>query len=81
MTYIEKDEGITKRINEVKGDMSLGQFAKGMGMNTSTVHNYIKGRMPPISFVKRLYLHHNVNPIWLIFGAGNGKKKNDSIYQ
>lgn len=45
---------ITKNLRKLKGDMTLRAFANKLGVGQSTLHNYLKGRIPPATFIENV---------------------------
>jgi phage repressor protein C with HTH and peptisase S24 domain len=69
---------IYKRLLEVQGSMTLRAFAEKIGVGQSTLHNYLKGRIPKADFIGQACSAMNINERWLLTGKGP-KYRNDLI--
>ncbi len=69
---------IYKRLIEVQGGMTLRTFAEKIGIGQSTLHNYLKGRIPKADFIDQVCSAMNINERWLLSGKGP-KYRNDLI--
>ncbi|MFC1855037.1 XRE family transcriptional regulator [Thermodesulfobacteriota bacterium] len=69
---------IYKRLLEVQGGMTLRAFAEKIGVGQSTLHNYLKGRIPKADFIDQACSAMNVNERWILSGKGP-KYRNDLI--
>lgn len=61
---------IRARLLLLKGSRSIKEFATLLDLPTSTVHYYLNGRMPSLSFIIRVCNRLNVREEWLINGSG-----------
>lgn len=69
---------IYKRLLEMQGGMTLRSFAEKIGVGQSTLHNYLKGRIPKADFIDQACSAMNINERWLLSGKGS-KYRNDLI--
>jgi SOS-response transcriptional repressor LexA len=69
---------IYKRLLEVQGGMTLRALAEKIGIGQSTLHNYLKGRIPKADFIDQACSAMNINERWLLSGKGP-KYRNDLI--
>lgn len=69
------DHIITKRLNQLQGDRTLREFADEIGIGQSTLHNYLKGRIPPAGFIEQVCDSCGVTPNWM-YGVDPEKDKN-----
>jgi transcriptional regulator with XRE-family HTH domain len=60
------DKGITKRLNSLKGCMSLRSFADQCGINQNTMHNYLHGRKLDESVIKKVCKTFGKSSDWLL---------------
>ncbi len=58
-----------KKIIQITG-YSMRRFAKEIGVSPSTLHEYIKGRIPPADLFVRICERFNVSEAWLLTGEG-----------
>ncbi|WP_333654959.1 helix-turn-helix domain-containing protein [Dissulfurispira sp.] len=56
------------RIKIIKGSRTIKELANILGIPATTLHTYLNGREPSVSFVNRVNEKLNVNPDWLITG-------------
>jgi len=53
--------------------LSYRKFAKIIDIPSSTLNEYLKGRVPPASTIERIYVQYRkdgLSPIWLLTGEG-----------
>ena len=62
---------IADRLKFVMGSHSVRKFAECLNMSPTTVHEYLKGRVPPADFIVRVCDRFGVDPRWLLTGEGN----------
>ncbi len=58
------------RLNLLKGDRTIKEFSKMLDIPVSTLHYYLNGREPSLSFLIRVCSKLNVNEEWLLNGRG-----------
>ncbi len=62
---------IGKRIVEVRGHRTQGDFAQSIDIHKNTLGKYERGeRLPDAWVILQLMEIHNVNPTWLMTGGG-----------
>jgi transcriptional regulator with XRE-family HTH domain len=61
-----KDNVITERLNTLLGDSKLRELANQIGVGQSTLHNYLRGRIPPATFIKQVSERCGVSSDWLL---------------
>lgn len=59
------------RLKIIVGDRSVRSFALELDISPSTVHEYLKGRVPPADFSARVCEHFNVSAEWFLKGEGD----------
>ncbi len=69
---------IYKRLVEVQAGMSLRSFSERIVVGQSTLHNYLRGRIPKADFIDKACSAMNINERWLLSGKGP-KYRNDLI--
>lgn len=73
---------IRARLLILKGSRSIKDFASILDLPTSTVHYYMNGRPPSLSFIMRVCNRLNVREEWLISGNGpifRGEESDDLL--
>lgn len=71
-------EGIGKRIREVRGEITQGEFASILGVSKSSISSYEKAKQIPSAWVAMLICENfHIEPRWLFRGEG---EKFDNIY-
>ena len=70
---------IYKRLVEVQGGMTLRLFSEKIGVGQSTLHNYLKGRIPKADFIDQACSALNINERWLL--TGKGPKYRDDLIE
>ncbi len=63
-------KGIEERLKILKGKRSLKEFARLIGIPVSTLHYYLKGREPSISFLQMVCTRLAIREEWLLLGKG-----------
>lgn len=64
-----QESPISRRLRQVLRDRSVRQFARELGLNYGTVHEYFAyGRMPSGKFLARLQEKEAVSPLWVMTG-------------
>ncbi len=64
---------IAKRLNTLVFEITGGngkKFAEKTGVNQTTFHNYLKGRLPKADALESICKVYNVNLNWLVAGIG-----------
>jgi phage repressor protein C with HTH and peptisase S24 domain len=72
--FVKEKNPICDRLLDLKGDASIKSFAEKLELGTSTVYNYLHGRVPPADFVYHICDTFNINANWLISGEGPKNK-------
>jgi transcriptional regulator with XRE-family HTH domain len=73
------DPAMTKRLNQLKGGMTLRAFADKLGVGQSTLFNYLLGRDMKASFIKRVVIKTGCDPAWLLGFKGNESQINYNL--
>ncbi len=63
-------QSLPQRILELKGNQTTASFSRFLGVGISTLHNYEKGRTPPLEFLLLLAQKTGVSLQWLLTGEG-----------
>jgi transcriptional regulator with XRE-family HTH domain len=61
---------IEDRLKEIMGTSSGREFANSLGKSSTTVNQYLHGRIPPADFIVLVCERHQVEPRWLLTGEG-----------
>lgn len=61
---------ISQRLKNIRGQISLKEFAETLGVHPNTITNYEKGRSPDSIFLTLVCEKYKVNPTWLLTGDG-----------
>lgn len=64
-------ESLPHRILELKGNQTTVSFSRFLGVGVSTLHNYEKGRVPPLEFLLLLAQKTGVSLQWLLTGESS----------
>lgn len=59
---------IEHRLKKLMGELSVRKFAEKLGVPTTTLQQYLKGRMPPADFVVLVCERCVVDSWWLLTG-------------
>lgn len=59
---------ISKRLLLLKGQRPLKEFAEMLGLPQSTVHYYLNGREPSLSFILKVAQKFRVREEWILTG-------------
>ncbi len=66
-------ETLGQRIREIRGNRSQQSFARLLGIFIATLKRYENGeRTPDAELVRRLCQEADLDPVWLLWGIGNG---------
>ncbi len=63
-------DGFRHRLNLLKGNRTIKEFSRILDIPVSTLHYYLNGREPSLSFLVRVCSKLNVSEEWLISGRG-----------
>ena len=64
------DDTLGRRIAFIRGGMTQGDFAKGLGIGRNTLLRYEKGENePPASILQKLITDFGADPQWLLMGG------------
>ncbi len=63
-------EGISRRLKQVIGDMSLRKFAEKVGINEATIRGIMKGKRPYLDTIAAIAAGAGVDFAWLATGEG-----------
>jgi len=63
------------RLEIVKGTLSVRKFAELLSVPTTTLQQYLKGRMPPADFIVLVCERFGVDSWWLLTGQGEMKQR------
>jgi transcriptional regulator with XRE-family HTH domain len=63
---------IQRNLLKLQGRMTLRAFADKLDVGQSTLHNYLKGRIPKADFITRTCKKTGCNANWLL-GLSSGK--------
>ena len=62
------------RLKKIMGDMSVRKFAEKLGVPTTTLQQYLKGRTPPADFIVLVCERYEIDSWWLLTGEeGTGR--------
>ena len=71
-------ESLPQRILQLKGKQSTAAFSRFLGVGVSTLHNYEKGRVPPLEFLLLLAQKTGASLQWLLTGEGSVYREDSS---
>jgi transcriptional regulator with XRE-family HTH domain len=57
---------LTKRLKQLQGKKTLRTFAEQLGIGQSTLHNYLKGRVPQADFIPLVCTKTGCTADWLL---------------
>ena len=60
-----------EKFKSIKGSLSYEDFAKKVGVDKSTIHNYLNGHIPKGDVLQRIHQEFKININWLLVGEGN----------
>ncbi len=61
---------IADRLNELRGDMTITEMGRRVGIGTSTIYNYLHDRDPGADVIVSVCRAFDVNERWLLTGEG-----------
>lgn len=79
--FVESEWYVNERCKLVRGDMPLDEFAKKLGVYPGEIENIENNHTQPEGyFLSKICTEFNINPTWLLVGAGP-KCHEDVIYK